>query len=451
MKRLTKKGVSVLLAVIMLTGGFNFLSAFAADAGIILAGECGAEGDTVNFAIYNDGRLVISGEGKIKDYAFASPISLLWITPPRPQNFVTKLIISEGITEIGDYAFTDCYSLETMILPDSLTYIGRQAFLRTAWYEKYPDGMIYLGKCAYIYKGIILKDTVVTIKDGTISISSEAFYWNPYTWNNINGLKEVNIPESVKKIGDDAFYYCESLVSFNVAEKNPNYSSADGVLYDKQKEILIHYPAGNSAASFTVSAGVKEIRSRAFERCYNLTELMISEGVISIGKNAFYNCHFLKSVTLPDSLESIGESAFFRCYDLEYITIPDKVKTIEYSTFEGCSSLKYIIIPNSITFLDEFAFNRNIMLCGSPGSYAEEYATKYDRRFAAVLPDWKTGDVDGDGEITAADARLALRASSRLTTLSNEGVWAADINKDGSIDTSEARKILRVSSRLDAF
>ncbi|MBQ3151470.1 MAG: leucine-rich repeat protein, partial [Clostridia bacterium] len=148
------------------------------------------------------------------------------------------------------------------------------------------------------------------------------------------------IPDSVTSIGDDAFYFCESLTSITVDKNNSNYSSDKyGVLFNKDKTDLIKYPVGNGRTSYTIPDSVTSIGDSAFYSCDSLTSITIPDSVTSIGDGAFAWCDSLTSVTIGNSVTSIGSSAFYYCYSLTSMTIPDSVTSIGNSAFYGCTNL----------------------------------------------------------------------------------------------------------------
>lgn len=112
------------------------------------------------------------------------------------------------------------------------------------------------------------------------SIALQAF-------SNCKTLANITIPDSITYINDCAFVYCESLISINIDENNKNYSSVDGVLFNKIKTILIRCPEGKIAKNYAIPDSVVRLGESAFERCYSLGSVTVPGSVQSIGKDAF--------------------------------------------------------------------------------------------------------------------------------------------------------------------
>ncbi len=292
----------------------------AAGAQIIDSGNCGASGDNVTWALDDTGTLTISGEGEMKDYRLA---------PFRPwnQDSVTRINISGGITNIGGGAFTLCENLMS-----------------------------------------------VDIAEGVKTIDDRAF-------DRCFSLTEVNIPSSINNIGANAFDECVNLLAINVNDNNQMYYSDEGILFNKDMNILIKYPAGKTAVQYNIpdniitigyaafkdnknikniisSSNLKNIEDGAFASCTNLYSIDIPNGVTYIGKSAFRLCENLVKAELPDSVTFIGSWAFDSCSNLLTINIPFGVQTIGERTFSDCKSLDEIDIPNSVTSIGLQAFIR---------------------------------------------------------------------------------------------
>ena len=119
---------------------------------------------------------------------------------------LTNVTIPNSVTSIGSNAFYNCSNLASIEIPNSVTSIGSNAFYNTAWYNNQPDGIVYIGKILYKYKGTMQQNTSIIIKDGTIGIAGMAF-------ERCSGLTSILIPNSVKRIGKYMLYYCTDLTS----------------------------------------------------------------------------------------------------------------------------------------------------------------------------------------------------------------------------------------------
>ncbi len=201
------------------------------------------------------------------------------------------------------------------------------------------------------------------------SIGYEAF-------EHCNSLTSITIPDSVTSIDDYAFWNCNSLTSINVESNNKNYTSIKGILFNKNKTTIIHYPQGLESKNYEIPNSVTSIWGEAFRGCSSLTSITIPDSVTSIGSYAFGGCSSLTSITIPDSVTSIGSYAFRDCSSLTSITIPDSVTSIGTSCFKYCSSLTSITIPDSVTSIgwDAFSGCKKLTIHCFKGSYAESYA-----------------------------------------------------------------------------
>ena len=220
-------------------------------------------------------------------------------------------INGKSVTSIGNFAFSNCASLTSITIPNSATEIGYGAF----------------SGCTNL--------TSITIPNSVTEIGGSAFY-------DCISLTSITISDSVMSIGDDAFYGCTSLAEIEVAIKNANYVSVNGVLYNKNKTTLICYPTGKKDKNFRIIDGVTDIGGGVFRDCINLTSVIIPDSVTSIGNCAFEDCVNLTNIAIPDSVTEIGYWAFSGCKSLTSITIPHNVPKIDSGTFNGCTSLTAI-------------------------------------------------------------------------------------------------------------
>ena len=338
---------------------------------VIIYGECGANGDEVGWALTENGMLTIYGTGAIRNYY--TP----WVD--YAEN-ITSLAISEGVTSIGNYAFSRCPNLAAAYIPASITIIPTGAFVECTSLTKItlPDGLTRIDQEAFSgcssLTEISMSASLTTIGDGAfarcsgltgIEIPANVTGIYDGAFNDCTSLTSITIPASVTTIGESVFLNCTQLESIQVDSANPCFSSIGGALFNKDGTRLILCPV--TKESFTISANVTEIDSGAFHGCQSLTSITVdsanaafasSDGVL-YNKNltTLIRCPAAKqSITIPNSVTCIGESAFEECRELTVITLPDSVTEIGDNAFWECEHLMRMDLPAGITAIPNNAF-----------------------------------------------------------------------------------------------
>lgn len=290
---------------------------------------------------------------------------------------ITSVVVPEGVSWIGNSAFSDCTSLLTVSLPSTLTEMEPLVFsgdsaLTTA---VIPAGVTTIPSQAFCYC-VSLQN--VTIPEGVTSIGDYAFYSN-------HSLTSLTIPQSVTTIGGHAFRMCDGLASITLPD-SMNYIGESCFRSDSSLT-TITLPAGltkieaftfrecPSLTTIVIPEGVTELGTNAFFKCYNLQSVslpstltfvgygcfaqdtmlasaVLPEGLTIIAPYAFSNCHNLPSVSLPSTLDSIGRQAFFRCYAFDSIVIPDRMHHLGYGAFGYCTGLKWCHLPAQMEYMD---------------------------------------------------------------------------------------------------
>lgn len=197
-------------------------------------------------------------------------------------------------------------------------------------------------------------------------------------------VRKVIIPDSVTRIGDDAFYGCTSLTSVIIGNSvaSIGYSAFRGCTSLKNVTIpdsvtkIGTYAFSNctSLTSVTIPDSVTSIDTYAFYNCSSLTSVTIGNSVTSIGSSAFERCSNLTSITIPNSVMSMGDEAFADCDSLTSVTIGNGVTSIGDYAFINCSNLANIIVPESVKSIGKSAFKGLPHIIVPRGSYAEQYA-----------------------------------------------------------------------------
>jgi len=363
----------------------------------VSAAESGTWGD-LSWVLDDEGTLTISGEGEMN------------VLDPWDgegwhcsSDYIKSVVIENGVTTIGDYAFHSCSALESVTIPDSVTAIGGYAFEFCTALESVtiPDSVTIIGDFAFSQCEALES---VTIPDGVTTIGHSAFSGctaldsvtipdsvttiGDFAFEFCAALENVTIPGSVTSIGGLAFGNCTSLKSIDVADGNTEYLDVDGVLFNKDKTTLVQYPAGRTNASYAVPDSVTEIGDCAFESCTALKSIIIGRSVTLIGDYAFNFCTALETVYYCGSEDRWG----------------------------------YIVIIKG----NDPLLNANIV-------------------YNYVPPKAELGDVNGDGYTDNLDAAVILKYDAGLTEEISE---AADVNGDDCTDNLDAVRILKYDAGI---
>ena len=323
------------------------------------------------------------------------------------------------VTSIGDFAFCNCSNLVSIIIPDCVEQIGYGAFVNCSNLTSIfiPRSVIRIDT-GYLFDGcnklteinVASENTEYASQDGVLFSKDKTtllccpggktgLYEIPVgvtgigfgAFDGCSNLERIIIPKSVTRIylGSYSFDGCNKLTEITVVSENTEYSSQDGVLFNKDKTTLLCCPGGKTGL-YEIPFGVTSIGSGAFAYCADLTGITIPESVTSIGRVAFEGCDSLNTILIPDSVNSIDYGAFI-CSNLISIdvasqnanyasqdgvlfnkgkttvicyphgkagsySIPNGVTSIGNSAFELCFGLTGITIPNSVISIGEFAF-----------------------------------------------------------------------------------------------
>ena len=324
-----KKRVCLLVALFALV-----VMGFAMDveaAEIIDRGYCGGEGDGTNltWTLDSDGLLVIEGQGRMKDWTWEELCYIRGMLYDNQYDFqrmkwhkyfdpyrwtndvIDSVIVKDGVTNIGDYAFYECTSISNIDLPESLTSIGDGAF-----------------SCCYSLSKIDLPRLLMNIGEGAFSSCN---------------FSSINLPESLTSISDYMFDNCANLSSIVIPVSCTNIGEwAFGDCY--------------SLRSINLPKSLTNIGECAFYSCKDLNSIELPESLMTIDNQAFSYCESLISITLPESLTSIGRYAFSDCYKLRYVVLPDSLISLGEGAFSCCDNLSSIYIPKSIDTIYQDTF-----------------------------------------------------------------------------------------------
>jgi len=378
-KRIVSIGLALCVMFIMLP-----VSVFAAE--IVDNGMCG---DNVSWVLDNEGTLFISGSGVMYDWDLNAG-DAPWYDY-REQ--VVSINISEGITSIGEAAFSSFTNLESVSIPNSVKYIETFAFYRCEklGYIYLPSSVTDIGNYVFAYcdnlmeievsddnnsfcsiDGVLYdnsKTTLITwpcgkgngsIYNGVSTIAENAMY-------GCDKITEIVIPASVTLIerygirscanlrnitiekdpvfGHLALTDCENLENFYVNSDSTLYCSEDGVLFSKDKTTLVRCPAAKR--SISISDKITELSNQAFDECQLLTEIQIPGSVQKIGEQAFSGCRSLSKLVIPSGIKEISGFIFSNSTSLSTVYIPSSVSSIGQWAFFSCRSIKHVLFEGT--------------------------------------------------------------------------------------------------------
>lgn len=228
------------------------------------------------------------------------------------------VVIPDGVTSIGHYAFHSCDSLTSITIPDSVTDICMNAFSRCSSLKEIdiPNSVTSIGWFSF---EACTSLTNITIPESVASIGVSAF-------NGCTALTNLSVPRSVKEIGACAFMNCGSLTSITIPDSVT--IIARGMFYKC-----------TSLTSINIPNSVTRIEEAAFVECKSLASIIIPNSVTGIGKEAFRDCTSLRSANVPDSVTSMGENVFAGCTELnKYVFISYSSKNQDYA-----ESMRYLL------------------------------------------------------------------------------------------------------------
>lgn len=308
-----------------------------------LADGDGTCGDNLTW-IFEDGVLTISGTGDMYDFDYDGMSSNApWY---EHRSDIRYIILNEGVTSTGRYAFADCYRLVNVDFPESLEIIGRESFLSCGLRSvnissgvKEIQGAAFWG-CTNL--------TSITFAEGLKKLEAGVFFL-------CTNLREVVLPASLCEIEGNPFEECYSLVDLSVCEDNACFVAVDDILYSYDMTVIHCYPVAKSATTFAIPDGVTTVGERAFAWCRNLETVTFPNTVRTIANGAFY-VNNLQTLELPNSLETLGSSAFGSSGKLKTVTVPGTVSNNWHGAFGDCPLLEEVIIEAGVTWIPAYAF-----------------------------------------------------------------------------------------------
>lgn len=354
-----------------------------------LSGTCG---DALTWSLTPAGVLTISGSGAMYDYQ--------GLSTPTPWydyiNVITELVLEEGMTHIGDYAFWSIPSVTELNIPTTVESIGRLAcsYMTGITQLDIPQSVTTIGESAFAgcsgLTALVIPDNVTSVGElafngcsnvASISIGNGVRYL-PYRAFDTNGaVQTIHLSAGVRGMDSSTFDSLTNLVAFTVDADHPDYCvDGNGILYNKDMTRLMYFPGRclpEDVHTYTIPAHVNNIGDEAFRGNHQIRNLIIPETVKIIGDYAFEDANLLsvsilgcdlmgeavfrsnpllESVYVGPNAEEIGDSAFEYCNKLKSVVLEDGITAIGSKAFYRCSALKEITIPSSVESIGDWAF-----------------------------------------------------------------------------------------------
>ena len=264
-----------------------------AEVEIVAEGEAGP----VHWVLASDGTMTFSGEGAMPDYAALMGTDVPWADY---KNDIRNVVISDGLTHIGQYAFSECGNLVSVNIPDGVESIADYAF----------------AACGSL-KEIVVPSTVVSLGHSVFA--------------QCTGLVEVVLGENITTMGNGCFDNCHSLVNISLPKALANMGT-------------YCFRNCSALAEITVPSGMTVWGENIFEGCSGLLRITLAEGIENIGAFAFANTSGLETVVFPESIKSVGNSSFRSCALLSEVIGGSSLETVSEYAFCDCSSLENLSI-----------------------------------------------------------------------------------------------------------
>ena len=370
--------------------------------------------------------LTISGNGAMANYGYGEDNSAPW------GKDITKVTITDGVTNIGNCAFFECFNLTSVSIGDTVTSIGKDSFFNCSDLTdiRLPDSLKSIGDGAF---DRCSKIESIDIPQSVTEIGSSAFY-------RCNSLKSVIIPDSVTVLGMSVFSECESLTGITIGKSVSGISDTAFSGCPDLKSLTVDPDNTVFDSRNNCNAIIRTDSNALLFGCKNTS---IPDTVTSISPKAFMGCVGLKEIVIPESVTEIGRYAFFNT-GLMSVTIPKTVTNIHDNTYDY--TFGYYSAGFSINKVEGFT------IYGYPETEAERYADNNGFIFVPISdePELVLGDANGDGEVDTVDATVVQRHATMIAVpYDEEQLMRADIDVDGELTIVDATFIQRYSTKID--
>ncbi len=357
------------------------------------------------------------------------------------------LEVHENTKLIADGAFAERDGLATIILPDSIEFIGINVFddSPNLAFNTY-GGAQYLGSESNPYLVLVKAETQDILscevhemtrlisgyafseckKMQTITIPDSVSFIGVGAFNQCSALTEITIPDGVAEIKDYTFYYCKKLASVTLPDSvtRIGYKAFEdcgvrSLIFSNSLTYIADDAFRNSGLrSIVIPDSVTHVGESAFRNCAGLTSVTLSKNMTVIEPHTFDHCNSLLSITIPEGITEIGARAFYFCLSLKSVTLPTGLMRIDYGAFEYCTTLTSAVFHEGLTSIGERVFGdcNNLTSITIPKSVTSIGATPFgigeklrDIYYAGSEEEWNSISKDNKDE-----ARVFIPADTTL-------------------------------------
>ena len=389
----------------------------------VQAQRSGTCGDNLKYELNADYTvLTIRGTGEMDDYGSvynSAPWHAYYET-------IKQVILNEGITRIGDWAFFMCRNIDAPTIPHSVRNIGDGAFCGCHSMRSFdiPNTVESIGNKAFESCDNL---TSIHIGEGVKELGQKAFWM-------CSGLISVVIPNSVTILGASLFDRCTSLTSVTIGE---GVQEIGGFIFNgcDLLETLVYNAIECKEAGLNANYG--------FE-CYSLTHLTIGNKVRIIPERAFMGCTKLTSVNIPNSVEQIGMKAFYDCEGLLSLTIGKGIRSIGYAAFDRCSSMQEMtVLPADPPMLERLFYYPTYKPFQGVPSHIPVYVPSESLETYQTADDWESMNLQPISSTSVQTATVTL--ATGIMIIGNKVLLPTDLAAEALVYDMAGRLILRTA------
>lgn len=332
----------------------NFTEIRALPECVVASGECGTEGNNVTWRLTCDSIMYISGMGAMASYSTNSTGQAPWA---EYGSQINEIVIEEGVTAIGSYAFYNAGSytngaynnVRAVTIPSTVGKVVNNNFYQCPLLTVTINSDTIVGQSSYSSSSTLQNIFGAQVRQYFIGDSVKSIASAAFRNQSADSLRRVILPEGITSIGTWAFGYLENMDSITLPS---TLQSIDADAF-----------YGSGLKAVTIPAGVTTMGGQAFQNCDKLTSVTLQEGLTVIGTSAFANCTALPEITIPESMQTINSGAFTGCTNLTKLTVLSPTWAAEDKSSSSTTKqilggyIRQLIIGEQVTSLGKYAFS----------------------------------------------------------------------------------------------